>query len=255
MKFRALFLIYLFLPNALLTAGRPLSLAGATQSQLEPSLTDKLDKRIDEFKTTGRTLMAVVVDLGYEYQLPMGIEYLDREAATRQLNLEFHDQSLRTILAGVVAEFPEYRVTFSTQVVQIYSPQAREDPSNLFNKVIKDFSIVGADTEDAGLELNCSLSRELGISHFCGGSITNGQWGPVKLTLHLQNAKVYEILDAIIAQNRKALWTVTVPPEGLSTSQTSNLWHIFPLQSPFKETVLDRLTVAFAGKSDRAKTP
>src|SRR5215471_12807105 len=181
MKFATLFLIYSLTANLSLTEGQTNPTARAAGRL--PALEGKLDKHIDDFKTSGRTLISTVVDLAYEYQLPMGIEYVDRDATTRPLDLELHHESLRGILAAVVAQLPEYRVSFLGEVVQIYSPQAREDSSNMLNKLIRDFSVDTVDTRQADLELACSLSRELKAAAFCGGSIADGQWGLLKITL------------------------------------------------------------------------
>ena len=111
MKFLAVLLIYLLTSGIFLTSPYQPNPA-LRQTHLEPTLDGKLEKPIHDFRTAGRTLIATLVDLAYEYQLPMGIEYLDREAATRPIHLEFHDQPLRGILMAVVAQLPEYRVTF-----------------------------------------------------------------------------------------------------------------------------------------------
>src|SRR6202011_5143005 len=46
-------------------------------------------------------------------------------------------------------------------------------------------------------------------SQGCGGSLAVGQWDPLRISLHLHNVRVYEILNAIVAQNGRAIWTVT----------------------------------------------
>jgi hypothetical protein len=248
MRFATLFLIPLLVWNASVGAVRP---RNRTARQLQPqaSLDSVLDKRISDYRTSGRTLIATLVDLAYEYKLPMGIEYVDREAAARPIDLEFHDDFLRNILEDVVAQLPEYRVSFLGEVVEVYSPRAREDSSDLLNKPIGNYSVDAVDTRDADLELACALSRELEPASLCGGSITNGQWGPLKITLRLRNARVYEILDAILGQNGRAIWTVTAVPEKLSNIQVGGLWHIYPLEDSFKATVVDRLSNMFAGRS------
>ena len=57
----------------------------------------------------------------------------------------------------------------------------------------------------------------------------------------MQNAKVYEVLNAIVAQNGKAIWAVTASPRKLSM-QTGGFWYIYPLQQPFQEGVVERLS-------------
>jgi hypothetical protein len=200
-----------------------------------------LDRRLERFDTSGRTLVASVVDLSYKYQLPMALEYVDRDATTRSLNLQFHDESLRQILQAIIRQTPKYRVSFSRGLVDIFAPEARKDPLNLLNKVIKDFTVTQLDTHEADLELSCALGREAGSSGYSGGSIAVGQWQPLKITLHLKNAKAYEILNAIVAQNGKAIWTLMVRPENLSKIQSGGLWYVYPLQQPFKAVVLERL--------------
>jgi len=194
---------------------------------------------VEHFSTSGRTLVASVVDLAYSYQLPMAVEYADSDAATRPLHLQFNNKSVRAILEDIVRQAPQYRVSFSNSIVDIYAPRAREDTSNLLNQVIKDFSVSEMETRRAEFQLFCDLSMVTGSSA-CTGSLAGGQWEPQRITLHLQNAKVYEVLNAIVAQNGKAIWTITASPRKLSM-QTGGFWYIYPLQRPFQEGVVERL--------------
>lgn len=194
----------------------------------------KLNSRIGHFKITKQTLVAIVLDLAYEFQLPTGIEYVDHDAMTRPINLELHNESVREILLAIVQQVPEYKISFSDRVVDIYAPKAREDSSNLLNKLIKNFAVSELDTVDADAELFCALSHEVTPSGGCGGSFARGQLGPLKISVHLQNAKVYEILNAMAAQNGKAIWTVIAPPDRLSKIPVGGLWHIYPLESGFR---------------------
>ncbi len=106
----------------------------------------KADSLVERFSTSGRTLVDSVIELAYNYQVPMAIEYADREATTRPLNLEFHNKSFRGIVEAIVKEDPQYRVSFSNGIVDIFSPMAREDSSNLLNRIIKDFSVTEMET-------------------------------------------------------------------------------------------------------------
>ena len=199
----------------------------------------KTDSLIERFSTSGRTLVDSVIELAYKYQVPMAIEYADREATTRPLNLEFHNKSFRGIVEAIVKEDPQYRVSFSNGIVDIFSPMAREDSSNLLNKIMKDFSVTGMETRLADSQLFCAVVQAAG-SAGCGGSLAVGQWDPLRITLHLHNVRVYEILNAIVAQNGRAIWTVTASNLA-SLPQCCGLWYIYPLQEPFKSVVSDRL--------------
>ena len=208
------------------------------------SFEQTLNKRIPRFDTAGKTLVACVVEMAFAYELPTAIEYADREATTRPLNLEFHNESVRRILESITEQVSGYRVSFSGGIVDVFATKGREDSANLLNKVIRDFAVTQVDTHEADAQLFCAVSREVG-SQVCGGSFAEGQWGPLKMTLHLPNAKVYEVLNTIVAQNGKAIWTVMVRPDKLSKLQVGGLWYIYPLQQPFKTAASERLATLF----------
>lgn len=224
-------------------SARPLDLRASDTHSAQVSVFErKLQARVERFDTSGRTLVASVLDLAYEYELPMGLEYIDHDAVTRPIDLDLRGESVRGILVALVQQASEYRVSFSDGLVDIYSPKARDARSNLLNMVIKNFSVSSLDTRRADVELVCALAHQLVPPGGCGGSIAPGQWGQVKITLHMENARIYEVLNAIVAQNGKAVWFVMAPPEQLSKFPMGGLWHIDPLQPPFKAGVLDKLT-------------
>jgi hypothetical protein len=203
------------------------------------SFEEKTNKLVDRFNTCGRTLVDSLIELAYEYQVPMAIEYAGREATSSPINLEFHNKSLREMVEAIVKQDQQYRVSFSNGLVDIFSPGAREDRSNLLNKVLKEFSVTEMETREADFQLFCAVAQAAG-SQGCAGSLAGGQWEPVRITLHRQNARTYEILNAIVAQNGRAIWTVTASNLA-SLPQSSGLWYIYPLQGPFKSVVSERL--------------
>jgi len=200
----------------------------------------KINSVIERFSTSGRTLVDSFIELAYKYQVPMAIEYADWEATKRPLNLEFHNKSLREIVEGIVKEDPKYRVSFSSGIVDIFSPMARQDSSNLLNKIMKDFSVTELETRMADYQLFCAVVVQAAGSGGCAGSLAVGQWDPLRITLHMHNARVYEILNAIVAQNGRAIWTVTASNPA-SVPQCCGLWYIYPLEEPFKSVASDRL--------------
>ena len=211
------------------------------ESATVSSFEQRLARRVTRFHSTGKPMTTTVVELAFAYELPTAIEYADREAATRPLNLDFQNKSVRWILQAIIEQLPGYSVSFSGGIVDVFAARGREDPSNLLNTVIKNFEVSELDTDQADMELFCALSHEIMPSGGCGGSHPVGQWGPLKITLHLQNAKVYEVLNALVAENGKAIWTVMVRPDKLSKLQVGGIWYVYPLQRPFKAVVSERL--------------
>ena len=237
MKYAAVLAVFLLVPFAGLRE-RPVkvNLGPVVQSQLD----GRLNERIGEFDTAGCTFVRCVTALAYCYGLPTAIEYADRDAAHRTLNLKFHDQSLREVFAALVQQTPEYRIEFNDGIVDVYSPRARADDSNVLNRVIRDYRVTQRETRDADFDLFCALGKKLG-SRWCGGSIAFGAWGPTRISLHLQNAKAYEVINAIAAQNGRAIWTVTAPPNRMSKIQDGGSWYISPLEPSYQEDVVERL--------------
>lgn len=209
----------------------------------------KIETRIGHFESGGKPLVEIVLDLAYQYKLPMGLEYVDQAAATQPINLSFHNRPVRDVLAAIVGELPEYRMTVSG-LVQIYSPRARMDPSNLLNRTMRNFDLVNEDTHRASADLHCALARELNPHMGCFVSIGGGQWGALKVTIHARNAKVYQIIDEIVTQNGSAVWTVLVPPSKLTTIPR-DLWYIYPLDPAFQQVAVDSLTHLFPVKGAR----
>ena len=74
--------------------------------------------------------------------------------------------------------------------------------------------------------------------------MARGQWGPLRITLHIREAKVYQILNMIVAQNGSAVWTVLQPPSRM-TSRGQSLWQICPLEDLYKQAAIDRLKDLF----------
>jgi hypothetical protein len=202
----------------------------------------KLDTRVAKFDTGGRTLLQCVVDLAFQYKLPGAIEYAGGGGATRKLELQFEDETVRSMLEKLVKQNAGYRVDFSGGIVDVFSPRARQDAENPFNEVIRDVSVRDVDTHQADADLLCALGRQRG-GQVCTASIAKGQWPNVKITLHMQNAKVYEILNAIVAQNGEAIWAVTYWPEEYY-KRNENFWYVYALEEAFRETVYEGLVAA-----------
>jgi hypothetical protein len=120
--------------------------------------------------------------------------------------------------------------------------EARLNPSNRFNTTLRVFDVANLNTAMASAELSCALARQLHPNTACGGSINPGEWGNLKITLHLKNKKVYEILNALVAQNGRAVWIPLAWPPGPAYDPLT-IWHVYPLDPVMESSVLERLQV------------
>src|ERR1700730_12160538 len=193
---------------AAMTCIAPRPLEGKNGTSNLSNFNQKLEMQVESFETGGRTAVASVLGVVYRYELPIGIEYIDKSAMTQPLALRFHNESVRTILLAIIQQVPDYQINFSNGLVNIFSPRERGDGSNLLNTTIGEFNVDEMDAGSANYELACALGSKINPSTVCVGSIAKGQLGNQKITLHLRNVKVYEIINAIVAQNGKAAWTV-----------------------------------------------
>jgi len=202
-----------------------------------------MQTRIPPLDTSGKTPIEVWLHLAYKYKVPMALEHVSKGAACERLRLRLPRLTLRAALERIASAVPDYRVDFSMGIVDIYSPRARADPKNPFNVVVRKFDVDGMGTHMADAQLLCALSRQLDpTSGGCGGSIAGGQWGKLRITVHLANKRVYEILNAIVAQNGKAVWTPIRPsggPVGTNVTPSTNFWYIYPLDPAFLSMALE----------------
>lgn len=205
------------------------------------SFNEKLHTIAPLFEVAGKPMADAAVHVAYKYRLPMAIEHVSRDALQEPLYVKLKDQSIRQVITAIVGMAPGYRVDFSHGLVDIYSPAARHDSSSPFNMVIHHFEVNGLDTHFAGAELLCDISRQLHGHSGCGGSIASGQWGDRKITLDLKDKRVYEILNAIVAQNGEALWTPVARPKVSSPLIAGNFWYIYPLDPSFEMSAIGGL--------------
>lgn len=204
------------------------------------SFSEKIQVKVRRLNACGCSMAELAVQIAYRYKLPMAIEHLDRNALRKSLRLNVKDRSVRHVISSIVGSVPGYQVDFSQELVDIYSPAARSDASNPFNTMIRRYDVDGLDTHFASAEVLCAMGRQIDPHSACGGSVAGGQWGSLKITLHLENKRVYEILNAIVAKNGRAIWTPLAQPVGPSRMMT-NFWYIYPLDAPFQRVILDRI--------------
>jgi hypothetical protein len=225
--------------------------SGLAAPEQNRSFQERLHTRIERYESGGKPLIGALLDILYRYRLPAGIEYVDADAVRKPLNVSLRNSTVKDALLALVQQSAEYHLDFSSGLVEVYSPRARADRSSMFNIVIRNFHVKDADPGVAGFQLFGSLSTTLRPDEGFGGS-----FGPVgdsrKVTLHLHNTKVYEILNTIVAQHRESLWVVGVRPENLSVFQ-GGLWKFFSLDDEWEPFVIEHVQRLFSSSGDTVR--
>ena len=208
--------------------------------QKHPSFERRIESRVAKFDAEGRPMVRAILDLADEYQIPLGIEYIDRDAVWRPLKLKLIDKSVREILERLVAQLPQYKLKVSSGVVEIYSPTARADASNLLNTTINHFESSNTPRMTSWALHDAMASERHQVPNLAGSVLEPGH--EPKITLNLKGRRVYEILDDLVAQRGQSLWVPVVPPQKLS-EPGPKLWEVYPLGA--KDLVMDDLNRAF----------
>lgn len=188
---------------------------------------ERLESKVAQYDTGGRPFVGAVLDLVCRYQLPLGLEYVDREAVRKPLNLKLTNKPVREILQALVAQVPQYRLRISPDVIEVYSPKARADASNFLNTVVANFARTGQTPRMVSLAIYSAVTAER--HQVCCGIVNVLEPGDAPtVTLALRDKRAYELLDALVAR-MQGFWIPVVPPEKLSVPGPK-LWEVYQLE-------------------------
>ncbi|MDE3179852.1 MAG: hypothetical protein KGM47_09345 [Acidobacteriota bacterium] len=231
-RLQVLALAALFLlPASALAATRP---AVTFQQKLQAHMT-----MIDARRCT---FVQGLLEVALKANLPLALEYVDQNAAEKPLGIVLPKGTARRTIEAIVRMLPEYRVSFTEGLVDVYSPEARANRSNLLNEVIPQFQVEHMDVAVVGSMLYDALGSlmqpRVSFAHSVAGA------GGPPVSVDVQHMRVYQILNMIVAGQGSAMWTVGVPPPGLTKLQ-GNLWHLYPLAPALAPVILERLRGLF----------
>jgi len=208
------------------------------------SLEEKLRARVTHYDSRGQSFVECILELAYQHQLPAAIQYLDRADVQQPLSVKLDGASVEQIISALVTSTGN-RVVFSDGFVQVYSPAARSDPSNLLNTFIDDFVIRDLPIREASARLLGLMVQRVSPRAGFGGHVPYGAEPQRELTLRLQKARVYEILDSLIAADGASIWVAATPRSSSSTPPQAPPWEIYDLRPATKNLVLERLRHLF----------
>jgi hypothetical protein len=221
---------------AALLGGQAMHTAAGTQSGFRPELA----LPIRELDLRDKSPLEGLLDLAYKYQIPLGIEYIDARLVCGRANLYLRSTTVRAAVEEIVRQLPGYRVDFSGGLVDVYSPRARRDPLNGLNITIDRFQVTRVDATEATRRLQDDVFAKLHPGVGFGGDYAQGETSPntPDVTLRLNNRKVYEIMNAIVASDGDAIWLVLTRPENLARFEW-NQWAVYNLNPVGKQFIVD----------------
>jgi hypothetical protein len=177
-------------------------LAAALGVRASPPQTDKgtfstyeghLGEKVTPLNLMHKSFAEALLDISYSYHVPLAFEYVDRQSVTKPLGFVLGHATIRSAFEALIQRQPEYRVSFHGGVVDVFSPKARANTSNLLNRTVPKFDVAGADLGLVGGMLQGTLLNSIGPPRGFGGSFA-GVGGP-QVAVHARNRRVYQSLQ------------------------------------------------------------
>jgi hypothetical protein len=207
-----------------------------------------LEKSVPGFSVTQANRLNALLQLAQQQRVPLGIEYVERQALVERISLNVLETSLENLLRMILPADRGYRWSVDDGVVLISNAKISAAPS-LLDRVIPDYELKRPATlQEAALLLKMDLELELdpSIGGFAGNFApgdTTRKIGP----LHVKNRTVRQILNALVETAGGAAWIVPIPPRQPDKIPAQGLWRILEYHQPPQDfdPVLREIEVSF----------
>jgi hypothetical protein len=237
---------WLLLPVVLLVANTSVN---ATERKLSYELQDKLAAEVKDFENQGKPLIPTLLEVADRYDLPMGIEKVEREALDQPITIKLKHGSVAKLLDRCIRQRPGYSWAARDGVVLIYGDDELKKASNLFNFIIPVFEAENETLNryDNGLRLKLYLEKEK-PGGYVGSFPGSNEFENKRLSIKMHNASVRQILNRLVALHGGVVWIARVPPEKLSQIPQAGLWALLPRSVRNPKGLLDELLRQNAGQ-------
>jgi len=148
-------------------------------------------------------LPGALVRVSNDFQIPMGIVWLNSPAERAELPFAWKDASVKGIIESIANTQPGYRVHVSGGVVHVQP--SIPDTENFLETNIGDFKVHDIDVEVAYFKLHSVA----GPRRYGNQQISIGATGDSKVSIDLKNSTVRGALDALTLASNRKIWIVT----------------------------------------------
>lgn len=187
-----------------------------------------LSRRIPSFKSNGLCLVDALLELGEQAQVPLGIEYVSREALQRPVGKDWDETTVGRVVQYLLARENGYTWQVRGATLNVWHIPVSAGKVNLLDGRLPDFVIPRCSLEQASTVLYMDIDRQRHpyargyAGNYSSESLQN-MVGPYEV----RNASVRDILNYLVSSaNKKAAWIVRVPPGHLDQLPTQGLWEI-----------------------------
>jgi len=213
------------------------SVASLPAQEQAPELQAKLDARVIQYRLTAKGLADVILRIGKQFELPVGIEWVKDDQAIQGLSLAWKDATVGDIISSVVKRYPPYSYRVERGIIHVFRPDMLDDGHNFLNLKVPDF--FEARQEVGGLtnqRLQAVVQNIVSPRNLPPGAGEAGDYATGleerPLTLALRGLTFREALDKLVDASERKMWVVTfsdgagLTPTGFRRTET--LWHPTP---------------------------
>jgi hypothetical protein len=209
--------------------GLPQSL-GRPQSTQSPAI---VRKYVASFRVERLSLLDALLQLGQQEGVPLGIEYVDRQALEKPISVRMDETTVGEIMERLLGRDKEYSWLVREGVLTVRHASVGPGKENLLDHVIPEFSVARCSVIEASNLLRMDLELELNpqIRGFAGDYSPGDPQnliGPFKM----RNVPVWRVLNRLVSADKKAAWIVQVPQGHLDNLPSYGLWTIVEYEDP-----------------------
>jgi hypothetical protein len=171
--------------------------------------------------------------LGEQERVPLGIEYVSREALEKPITEGFHNTTVGGILERLLGGGKGYTWRVQDGVLDVSHKSVATGKANLLNHVLPTFVIRRCLVADASNVLCMSLNSQLHpeVTGYAG-DYNPGNPQDLIGPLEMQNTPVRQILNRLVSANNRAAWVIRVQPGCLGQLPPGGLWKIIEYENP-----------------------
>ncbi len=219
-------------------------------------LQSKLAQRVKAFDSESSSTVSQLIDFAQRFQIPMGIEWLDKSDEGVAPPIHARNTTAQRILQQIVQEKRGNGFTLSGGVVHVFASSIITDPRNFLNLRVSSFRVNNESLFGAEWLLRINIHQVLNPRS--GGGYGGGHGNGVprsdtfdvrNISFSVNNATVRQILNSIAARQSNALWIVRLRQKQImnngrfyaqAASPTSSdaapdfHWDFIPLKEPVR---------------------
>ncbi len=210
----------------------------ASVPEAHQELNTKLDTKVHDYNLSAANFVEALTHVVGEFEIPMGIEWVDTPTAKARLNLSWKNATLEEVIRSITESQPGYQMEIKSGLVHIHPSKLIRDRQNFLKIKIKAFQshdelddVVSSKLRDL-VKLTVSPPRPQRGRGGIGSSGAATLDVP-RINLRLQGVTVEDVLDALVTASAKRIWIVTFSDDPKLTTtgyrRTLSLWNSSPI--------------------------